>query len=140
MVHIRRGALLHDMGKMGIPDSILLKRDALSREEWDIMHRHPAYAYEMLSEIEFLRPALDIPHYHHEWWDGSGYPYGLKGESIPLAARVFSVVDVWDALSSVRPYRAAWSREAVLKYIREGSGIQFDPYVVDAFMRIIDSV
>jgi PAS domain S-box-containing protein/putative nucleotidyltransferase with HDIG domain len=139
LVHVQRGALLHDIGKMGIPDQILLKNGPLDEDEWEIMRQHPVYAYEMLSEIEFLRPALDIPHYHHEKWDGSGYPYGLKGESIPLAARVFTVVDVWDALSSVRPYRAAWSKEAVLKFIRERSGIYFDPRVVDAFMKIIDS-
>ena len=139
LVHVQRGALLHDIGKMGIPDQILLKNGPLDEDEWEIMRQHPVYAYEMLSEIEFLRPALDIPYYHHERWDGSGYPHGLKGESIPLAARVFTVVDVWDALSSVRPYRGAWSKEAVLNYIREGSGTYFDPRVVDAFMRIIDS-
>ena len=102
------------------------------------MRQHPVYAYQMLFSIEFLRPALDIPHYHHEKWDGSGYPYGLKGESIPLAARVFTVIDVWDALNSDRPYRAAWPEADVLTYIREGRGLEFDPQVVDAFLQIID--
>ena len=138
LVHVQRGALLHDIGKMGIPDQILLKNGPLDDDEWKIMRQHPVYAYEMLSAIEFLRPALDIPHYHHEKWNGSGYPHGLKGEAIPLAARVFTVVDVWDALSSDRPYRAAWSKDAVLTYIRDGRGTYFDPQVVDAFLRIID--
>jgi putative nucleotidyltransferase with HDIG domain len=139
LAHVQRGALLHDIGKMGIHDQILLKNGPLDEGEWEIMRQHPVYAYEMLSEIEFLRPALDIPNYHHERWDCSDYPHGLKGESIPLAARVFAVVDVWDALSSDRPYRVAWSRESVLKYIRQGSGTYFDPRVVDAFMKIVDS-
>ena len=105
IIHLRRGALLHDIGKMGIPDSILLKPETLTEEEWAIMRKHPQYAYEMLSMIDYLRPALDIPYCHHERWDGKGYPRGLKGEEIPLAARIFSVVDVWDALTSNRPYR-----------------------------------
>ncbi len=138
LVHVQRGALLHDIGKMGIPDHILLKNDLLDEDEWEIMRKHPVYAYEMLFSIEFLRPALDIPHYHHENWDGSGYPHGLKGESIPLAARVFTVIDVWDALNSDRPYRAAWPEEDVLTYIHEGRGTKFDPLVVDAFLRILD--
>lgn len=138
LVHVQRGALLHDIGKMGIPDQILLKNGPLDDDEWEIMRQHPVYAYEMLAAIEFLRPALDIPHYHHEKWDGSGYPHGLKGKAIPLAARVFTVVDVWDALSSDRPYRAAWPEDDVLTYIREGRGTYFDPKVVDAFLQIID--
>jgi len=137
LVHIRRGALLHDIGKMGIPDSILLKPGSLTEDEQEIMRRHPVYAYEMLSPIEYLRPALDIPYCHHEKWDGTGYPRGLKGERIPLSARIFAVVDVWDALLSDRPYRAAWSREKTEKYILEQSGKHFDPRVVDAFLRFI---
>ncbi len=136
IVQIRRGALLHDMGKMGIPDSILLKPGPLTDEEWVIMKRHPEYAYKMLHKIEYLRPALDIPYYHHEKWDGSGYPQGLKDEQIPLAARIFAVVDVWDALCSDRPYRSAWSKQKVLDYIRSQSGIHFDPEVVEVFLKM----
>jgi len=134
LVHIRRGALLHDIGKMGVPDHILLKPGALTAEEWVIMRRHPLNAYNLLAPIEFLRPALDIPHYHHEKWDGSGYPDGLKGDQIPLDARIFAVADVWDALRSDRPYRKGWSREKALQYIREQSGKHFDPQVVEAFL------
>ncbi|HKP51558.1 MAG TPA: HD domain-containing phosphohydrolase [Chloroflexia bacterium] len=136
MVHIRRGALLHDIGKMGIPDSILLKPGPLTDEEWEIMRKHPAYAYELLSPISFLRPALDIPYCHHEKWDGTGYPRGLKGEQIPLAARIFAVVDVWDALRSDRPYRSAWPEERVRAHIRELSGTHFDPNIVEAFLKM----
>ncbi|MBC7093945.1 GAF domain-containing protein [Candidatus Bipolaricaulota bacterium] len=139
IVHVRRGALLHDMGKMGIPDSILVKPDKLTDEEWEIMRRHPQYAYEMLSPIEYLRPALDIPYCHHEKWDGTGYPRGLKGEQIPLSARIFAVADVWDALTSDRPYRPAWPREKALEYIREQAGKHFDPKVVEAFLKLIES-
>ncbi|MEW5941211.1 MAG: HD-GYP domain-containing protein [Chloroflexota bacterium] len=135
--HIRRGALLHDIGKMGVPDSILLKAGSLTPEEWEIMRRHPVYAYEMLSPIEYLRPALDIPYCHHEKWDGTGYPRGLKGEQIPLAARLFAVVDVWDALRSDRPYRASWSEEQTRAYILEQSGKHFDPRAVEMFMDLI---
>ncbi|MDR7596221.1 MAG: PAS domain S-box protein [Armatimonadota bacterium] len=135
IVHVRRGALLHDVGKLGIPDAILLKPGPLTEEEWDIMRRHPEYAYRWLSSIEFLRPALDIPYCHHERWDGKGYPRGLRGEEIPLAARIFAVVDVFDALTSDRPYRKAWSREEALRYIREQAGSQFDPRVVEVFLR-----
>ncbi|MGC8874849.1 MAG: HD-GYP domain-containing protein, partial [Chloroflexia bacterium] len=110
----------------------------LSDEEWEIMRRHPVLAYEMLSPIEYLRPALDIPYAHHERWDGSGYPRGLKGEEIPLAARIFAVVDVWDALTSDRPYRPAWSRAEALAYIRENAGKLFDPWVVEVFLREIE--
>jgi len=137
LVHVRRGALLHDMGKMGIPDAILLKPGPLTEEEWVIMRRHPEYAYEMFSPIEYLRPALDIPYYHHEKWDGTGYPEGLKGDEIPLAARLFAVVDVWDALTSERPYRPAWSKEKTLSYIKEQSGKHFDPRAVEMFFALL---
>jgi PAS domain S-box-containing protein len=132
--HIRRGALLHDIGKLGIPDAILLKPAVLTEEEWEIMRRHPLYAYDLLSPIEYLRPALDIPYCHHEKWDGSGYPRGLAGEQIPLAARIFAVADVWDALTSDRPYRPAWSKAQALEYIRSQAGKQFDPAVVEVFL------
>ncbi len=137
LVHIRRGALLHDIGKMGVPDYILFKADKLSDEEWEAMRRHPAYAYEMLSSIAYLKPALDIPYCHHEKWDGTGYPRGLKGEEIPLAARIFAVADVWDALTSDRPYRKAWARKKVIQYIEEQNGKHFDPHVVEVFLRLI---
>jgi PAS domain S-box-containing protein len=136
LVHVRRGALLHDIGKMGIPDAILLKPGPLTEEEWAIMRQHPTLAYQLLLPIIYLRPALDIPYRHHEKWDGSGYPHGLRGAQIPLAARAFAVVDVWDALTSDRPYRPAWSRDRVLAYIREQSGYHFDPAVVDAFLAL----
>jgi HD-GYP domain-containing protein (c-di-GMP phosphodiesterase class II) len=136
IVHLRRGALLHDIGKMGIPDSILLKPGPLTDEEWEVMRRHPVYAYELLSPIPYLRPALDIPHLHHERWDGSGYPLGLKCEEIPLAARVFAVVDVWDALTSSRPYRSKVREERAREIIRQGSGKDFDPRVVESFLRL----
>jgi HD-GYP domain-containing protein (c-di-GMP phosphodiesterase class II) len=134
LVHIRRGSLLHDIGKMGVPDQILLKPAALTEEEWGVMRRHPQFAYEMLSPIPFLHSALEIPYCHHEKWDGSGYPRGLKGERIPFAARVFAVVDVWDALCSDRPYRAAWTREKVHEHIRSLAGTHFDPKVVEIFL------
>jgi PAS domain S-box-containing protein len=136
LVHIHRGALLHDIGKMGIPDSILLKAGPLSKEEWEIMRLHPVYAYELLSPISFLRPSIDIPYCHHEKWDGSGYPRGLRGEQIPLAARLFAVVDVWDALRSDRPYRKAWPEARVREHIRSLAGSHFDPQVVDAFLQM----
>jgi len=136
LVHIRRGALLHDIGKMGVPDAILLKPGPLSDEEWVIMRQHPGLAHELLSPIEYLRPALDIPYAHHEKWDGSGYPRGLSGEQIPRAARLFAVVDVWDALSSDRPYRKGWPIERVLNHIRDGAGQHFDPAVVEAFLHL----
>ena len=137
IMHIRRGALLHDMGKIGIPDSILHKPDKLTDEEWAIMRKHPQLAYDMLNPVEYLRPALDIPYSHHEKWDGTGYPRRLKGDEIPMAARLFAVVDVWDALTSDRPYRSAWSEEEALTYIREQFGRHFDPQVVDLFFKII---
>jgi PAS domain S-box-containing protein len=135
LVHMRRGALLHDIGKMAIPDSILLKPGPLTPEEWAVMRLHPVYAHELLSPIPYLRPALEIPYGHHERWDGTGYPRGLKGEEIPLPARIFAVVDVWDALRSDRPYRAAWSREDARAYIAREAGRQFDPAVVEVFLR-----
>ncbi len=135
LAHLRRGALLHDIGKMGIPDSILLKPGKLDDDEWVIMKKHPVYAYEMLAPVDYLKPALDIPYCHHEKFDGTGYPRGLKGKAIPLAARIFAVVDVYDALTSDRPYRKAWSREKTLKHIREESGKHFDPQVVEAFLK-----
>lgn len=138
ITHIRRGALLHDIGKIGIPDSILHKPDTLTEEEWVIMRQHPRFAYEMLSSIEYLRPALTIPYNHHERWDGTGYPRGLKGEDIPMSARLFAIADVWDALTSNRPYRTAWTKEQALTYIREQSGKHFDPSVVDLFFRVIE--
>ena len=136
LVHIQRGALLHDIGKMAIPDGILLKPAALTPEERAIIQKHPVYAFEMLNPIHFLHPALDIPYCHHEKWDGSGYPRGLKGEDIPLAARIFAVVDVWDALVSDRPYRKGLQPEDVKQKIREDAGIHFDPRVVDAFLKL----
>ncbi|CAN5661988.1 hypothetical protein BH23GEM7_BH23GEM7_21790 [soil metagenome] len=134
LVHMRRGALLHDIGKMGIPDSILHKPAGLTEEEWEIMRKHPLYAYELLFPIQFLRPALDIPYCHHEKWDGSGYPRGLSGEEIPLAARIFAVVDIWDALRCDRPYRSAWAEERVREHIRSLAGTHLDPQVVDVFL------
>jgi PAS domain S-box-containing protein/putative nucleotidyltransferase with HDIG domain len=137
IVHIRRGALLHDIGKMGVPDGILLKPDKLTDDEWVLMRKHPQFGFDMLAPITYLKPALDIPYYHHEKWDGSGYPRGLKGEQIPLAARLFAVVDVWDALRSDRPYREAWPEEKAQEYIHAESGKHFDPQVVKVFERII---
>jgi HD-GYP domain-containing protein (c-di-GMP phosphodiesterase class II) len=138
LVHMRRGALLHDIGKMGVPDSILRKPGPLSDEEWVIMRKHPAYAYNMLLPIAYLRPALDIPYSHHERWDGSGYPQGLKGLEIPLAARIFAVADVWDALRSDRPYRAARPEAQVREYVISESGRLFDSQVVEVFLRMLD--
>lgn len=135
-IYLRWGALLHDIGKMGIPDQILLKPGALTKEEWEIMKMHPVYAYEMLEPITFVRPAIDVPYAHHEKWDGSGYPLGLKGKQIPKAARIFCVADVWDALRSNRPYRDAWSSEEALDYIKEQSGTHFQPEVVDVFLEV----
>lgn len=138
LIQIRRGVFLHDIGKMAIPDNILLKPGPLTDDEWVIMKQHPLYAYEMLVGIPYLRPALDIPFSHHEKWDGSGYPRGLKGENIPLPARIFAIVDVWDALTSKRPYRPAWPIHEVKAYLREQSGKQFDPKIADAFLRMVD--
>jgi HD-GYP domain-containing protein (c-di-GMP phosphodiesterase class II) len=138
LLHLRRGALLHDIGKMGIPDQILFKEGPLDAHEWEIMKKHPVFAHEMLSPIKYLAPALDIPYYHHEKWDGSGYPRGLAGEQIPLAARIFAVADVWDALRSDRPYRNAWSKEETRSYILKNSGTHFDPHVVEIFNSLPD--
>jgi putative nucleotidyltransferase with HDIG domain len=137
LIHVRRGALLHDIGKMGIPDHILLKPGPLTQDEWKIMRKHPVYAYEMLRSINYLSLALDIPHFHHEKFDGSGYPTGMKGDRIPLAARVFCVVDVWDALTSDRPYRKAWSEENVIAYIKENAGSHFDPDIAAQFLSLL---
>jgi HD-GYP domain-containing protein (c-di-GMP phosphodiesterase class II) len=137
LIHVRRGATLHDIGKMGIPDRILHKPGPLTPDEWEIMRQHPQYACALLSPIDYLRPAKEIPCYHHERWDGSGYPSGLKGEEIPLPARLFAVVDVYDALTSDRPYRSAWSKQAALNYIQEQAGILFDPAIVSAFLELI---
>ena len=138
MVHITRGALLHDIGKMAIPDSILLKPGALTEEERELIKQHPKYAYDMLKTIDFLRPAIDIPHYHHEKWDGSGYPDGLRGEEIPFPARIFPVIDVWDALTSNRPYRKGLPHEEVKARIKADAGSHFDPQVVEAFLAMGD--
>jgi PAS domain S-box-containing protein len=136
LIHIRRGALLHDIGKMAIPDGILQKPGPLTEDEWKEMRRHPEYANHMLSPIVYLRPALDIPYCHHERWDGTGYPRGLKGEEIPLSARIFSIIDVWDALLSNRPYRQGCTEESVLEYIRKHADAAFDPRLVDAFLEL----
>ena len=138
--HIRRGALLHDIGKMGIPDDILLKREELDEKEMEEMRRHPAIAYQLLFPIQYLRQSLDIPYCHHEKWDGTGYPRGLKGEHIPLSARIFAVADVWDSLLSPRPYRPAWTRQQALEYIREQSGKHFDPHVVEVFLELTKNI
>jgi putative two-component system response regulator len=137
--HVRMGALLHDVGKLGVPDAILLKPGKLTDDEWVIMRKHPVYAYEWLSPIQFLQFAVDIPHYHHEKWDGSGYPAGLRGEDIPLFARLFAIVDVWDALRSERPYRAAIPEAEVLEYIRKDAGKHFDAHLVDIFLAMQSS-
>jgi HD-GYP domain-containing protein (c-di-GMP phosphodiesterase class II) len=125
---------------MGVPDELLLKPGPLSPKEFELMAQHPIYAYEMLSSIPYLLPALDIPYYHHEKWDGTGYPLGLKGEQIPLSARIFAVIDVWDALISERPYRPAWSVEEATMYIKEQSNSHFDPRVVEAFLQMVDDL
>jgi PAS domain S-box-containing protein len=136
LVHIRRGSLLHDIGKLGIPDRILLKPGPLDEIEMAIMKTHSDLALQMLAPIEYLNPSLDIPYCHHEKWDGSGYPRGLKGDQIPLTARIFAVVDVWDALTSNRPYRLAWTKDAAFKYLIDQAGIHFDPQIVDTFFRL----
>jgi HD-GYP domain-containing protein (c-di-GMP phosphodiesterase class II) len=134
VTYVRFGALLHDIGKLGIPDSILLKPGRLSRGEWDTMRKHPDYAYDLIYPIEYFRPCLSIPYSHHERWDGTGYPQGLKGEEIPLPARLFAIVDVWETLSSNRVYRQAWPQDRVMDYIQHQSGTHFDPGVVELFL------
>jgi putative nucleotidyltransferase with HDIG domain len=136
-IHLRRGALLHDIGKLVLPDKILHKVGTLTEEEWKIIRNHPVYAYEWLHPIKYLQPALDVPHYHHERWDGSGYPKGLRGNNIPLFARLFAIVDVYDALSSDRPYRDAWPQKKVLDYLRDQAGKQFDPQIVAIFLEMM---
>lgn len=137
LVHVRRGALLHDIGKMVVPDDILFKPGPLTTDEWEIIRRHPVHAYDMLSPIEYLRSALDIPYAHHEKWDGSGYPRALCKEQIPLAARIFAVVDVWDRLRSNRPYRPGWPEDRVRRHIRSLAGTHFDPKVAETFLQLL---
>lgn len=137
LVHVRRGSLVHDIGKMGIPDRIMFKVGPLDEDEWAEMRQHPICAYELLSPVDVLRPALEIPYCHHEKWDGSGYPRALRGEQIPLSARVFAVVDVWDALHSDRSYRPAWSNSEVNDYLHEQSGQHFDPDVIRTFFDLL---
>jgi PAS domain S-box-containing protein len=137
LIHFRRGALLHDVGKLGIPEAILNKPGPLDEAEWKIMQTHPKLAYDLLCSVNYLAPALDIPHYHHERWDGSGYPEGLREEQIPFAARLFAIVDVYDALTSTRSYRPAWSRQVALNHIQGSSGKLFDPAVVKAFLQVM---
>lgn len=140
LIHIKRGVLLHDIGKMDVPDRILLKPGRLTDEEWEIMKKHPTYAFQMLSGIDYLRPAMDIPYCHHERWDGAGYPRGLKGMQIPLSARIFAVADVYDALTNDRPCRKAWSKEEAVEYIGNQSGTQFDPQVIDIFLTLVQEM
>jgi HD-GYP domain-containing protein (c-di-GMP phosphodiesterase class II) len=137
LINIRRGALLHDIGKMGIPDSILLKPGKLTPEEWMIMRQHPEFAYELLWPIEYLRPAIHIPYSHHEWWNGKGYPQGLRGDEIPIAARIFAVIDVWDAMRSERPYRSALPENDVRDYLLKSKSVHFDTRVVEAFFDLM---
>lgn len=134
ITNLRYGAMLHDIGKMGIPDAILLKPGPLDADEWKIMKMHPVYARDMLSEISFLKRAITIPYFHHEKWDGTGYPTGMKKEEIPVEARIFTIIDVWDALLSDRPYRRGWDRERVMNYILENREIYFDPEIADIFL------
>ncbi|HEU0297010.1 MAG TPA: HD-GYP domain-containing protein [Anaerolineales bacterium] len=135
IVCIRRGALLHDIGKIGVPDRILVKPDKLTDDEWEEIRKHPLYAYDLFYPVDYLKSSLSIPYSHHEKWDGTGYPQGLKREQIPLAARLFAVVDVWDTLSFDQVYRKAWPREKITAYIKQQSGAHFDPAVVDLFFR-----
>lgn len=139
LTHIYRGALLHDIGKMGVPDSILQKADVLTPEEREMVNKHPEFAANMLAEVAYLNRAVEIPYCHHERWDGTGYPNGIAGDQIPLSARIFSVVDVYDALRYDRPYRKGWPEDRVLAHIRQGAGTQFDPAVVDAFLAMLET-
>lgn len=138
LVHIRRGSILHDIGKMGIPDDILRKKGPLNVEERKVVDRHPEAEFDLLKQIPYLKKALEIPYAHHEKWDGSGYPRKLKGDEIPLSARTFAVVDVWDALSSDRPYRKAWSIERVSAHLKSESGKHFDPRVVNVLLDLLE--
>jgi HD-GYP domain-containing protein (c-di-GMP phosphodiesterase class II) len=138
LIHIRRGAILHDIGKVALPDRILFKPGPLAEEEWEVMRRHPEIAVELLSPVGYLAPALKIPHWHHEKWDGSGYPDGLQGEQIPFPARLFALADVYDALISNRPYRSAWPKQDAIDYIGSQSGIHFDPKLVPEFLRLVN--
>ena len=137
IVHLRRGALLHDIGKLAIPDDILLKPAGLDEDERKILQQHPVYAKQMLTDVSFLQPCLDVAYSHHEHWDGHGYPEGWKGQRIPFKARIFAVVDQWDALTSDRPYRKAWSRSDVITYFQENSGKIYDPQIVEVFLSLI---
>jgi len=137
LIHLRRGVLLHDIGKMAIPDAILHKTDPLTEEEWQVMRKHPEYARMYLAKVPFLGPALDVPFCHHEHWDGGGYPKGLSGENIPLSARIFAVVDAWDALTTKRSYRDAWSPQKTLAYLQSEAGKHFDPQAVAAFSELL---
>jgi len=139
LCHIRRGTLLHDIGKLGIPDEILHKPGSLTEQELTIMRTHTQIAYNLLSPIDYLKPALNIPYYHHEKWDGTGYPQQIKGLDIPLEARIFAIIDVYDALSHDRPYRKAWPKQKVIEYILSESGKHFDPNVVEIFIREIQN-
>jgi HD-GYP domain-containing protein (c-di-GMP phosphodiesterase class II) len=136
IINIRRGALLHDIGKIGVPDHILLKPGALTDDEWVIMKRHPETAMQLIAGIKYLKGASEIPYCHHEKWDGTGYPRGLRGNDIPIAARLFALVDVWDALSSDRPYRAAWPSTKIYQHILQGSGTHFDPDLIPIFFKV----
>ena len=140
LTHIRYGVYLHDIGKIGIPDSILKKTSSLNDEQWKIMRMHPLYAYNILNQIEYLAPSIDIPYCHHEKWDGTGYPRNLKQEEIPIAARIFAIVDVWDAITHDRVYHSAWDEKKAVSYILEQSGKHFDPVVVDAFVKMIEDM
>src|ERR1700690_380896 len=138
LVHIRRGAILHDIGKMAVPDSILLKPGPLTEDEWDVIRQHPRFAFELLSPISYLGRAVDIPHYHHEQWNGNGYPDKLRENQIPLHARLFAVIDVYDALTSHRPYRLAWTKQKAIDYVRDQSGKHFDPAIVPEFLKMME--
>jgi len=139
LIHVRRGAILHDIGKVAIPDQILFKPGPLGKEEWEIMRRHPDIAVELLSPVSYLEPALEIPHWHHERWDGTGYPDGLRQEDIPFSARLFALADVYDALISKRPYRSAWSKWDAVQYIEDQAGTHFDPRIVPEFLDLINT-
>ena len=139
LIHVRRGAILHDIGKVAIPDQILFKPGPLVKEEWDIMRRHPDIAVELLSPVSYLEPALEIPHWHHEKWDGTGYPDRLHQENIPFSARLFALADVYDALTSNRPYRSAWSKQEAVQYIESQAGTHFDPRITPEFLDLVNS-